>query len=310
MTITLRRKRFHLIARSAKVAHFPLVRMILALATLAALMAVGAMMMNVAGVTTPAIRALTAVVTVHVGYVLYVRTVERRPVIELEARSAAKGVAVGFAGGVLLLGLAVTAFIGLGLFQMHSGQEFESIAVTFVAAATAAYTEEIVFRGVVYRLVEELLGTWLGLAAAAVVFGLMHLGNPGTTLVSALAVGLEAGLLLGAVYVTTRRLWTSIGVHLGWNFAQGGLLGMTVSGVQRDGIVSSALLGPDWLTGGAFGIEASPIAVVVCLFAAVVLLRIAVRRSLIVRPYWRRCSITQTDRQQAASGAAGAGSSA
>jgi membrane protease YdiL (CAAX protease family) len=92
----------------------------------------------------------------------------------------------------------------------------------------------------------------------------VHITNPGGTLWASIAIAIEAGLLLGAAYKWSGTLWLPIGIHWAWNFAQGNIFGFAVSGNQAgDSIIVSQVDGPAWLTGGAFGAEASVIAVVV-----------------------------------------------
>ena len=74
-----------------------------------------------------------------------------------------------------------------------------------------------------------------------------------STWFSAIAIMLEAGVLLGSAYFLTRRLWLPIGLHIGWNFTQGGVFGIAVSGHPSSGLLQAVLSGPTWLSGGAFG---------------------------------------------------------
>jgi len=143
-------------------------------------------------------------------------------------------------------------------------------------------------RGIIFRIIEESLGTWIALVLSAILFGAMHLGNPNATVSSALAIALEAGLLLAACYVLTRRLWLAIGLHLAWNFTQGGIFGVAVSGTTPMGILQSTLTGPDFLSGGAFGAEASIFAVVVCTSGFIFVIVKAYRKGHITKPYWLR----------------------
>jgi hypothetical protein len=132
-------------------------------------------------------------------------------------------------------------------------------------------------RGIVFRISEELVGTWGSLAISAGLFGVLHLANPHATLTAAVAIALEAGVLLAAAYLVTRRLWFAIGLHAGWNFTQGGIFGVAVSGFEAKGLLKGSLSGPPWLSGGEFGAEASLIAVAVCVSAALPLLLFAAR---------------------------------
>jgi uncharacterized protein len=112
----------------------------------------------------------------------------------------------------------------------------------------------------------------------------LHLVNPGATLLNAAAISIEAGVLLAAAYMLTRRLWLCIGIHIAWNFTQGGIFSVAVSGGQSKGLLRSNMVGPDWLTGGAFGAEASVVALAVCLAAGITLLVLAVKRGNVVSP--------------------------
>src|SRR5262249_14558687 len=113
--------------------------------------------------------------------------------------------------------------------------------------------------------------------------------NPGATVFSSIAIALEAGVLLAAAYVVTGRLWLPIGLHAAWNFTEGSVFGMSVSGGrQAASLFGGTLSGPAILTGGAVGPEASIVAVVVCLALAFLLLRRAVRGGRIERPPWSR----------------------
>ena len=119
-----------------------------------------------------------------------------------------------------------------------------------------AVFEEVLFRGILFRLLERGLGTWVALAVSALLFGFLHFANPGATLLSALALALEAGVLLAASYVATRSLWLPIGLHTAWNFLEGPVYGAPVSGVGLPSLLEASFDGPWWLTGGAFGPEA------------------------------------------------------
>lgn len=104
-------------------------------------------------------------------------------------------------------------------------------------AIASAVGEEIVFRGVVFRLLEARLGTTIALVLSAAAFGLLHAGNPGATWGSTLAIACESGVLLGLAYAASRALWLPIGLHFGWNFTEGGVFGAAVSGGQNTGLI-------------------------------------------------------------------------
>ena len=234
--------------------------------------------------------AISAVPLTVLGYWLLVRFVGGRPVIELGGRGAAlRELLAGLAMGALLMGAVIAVLALLGSYHVVDVGWNTGILVGLQAGIVAGFTEEILVRGVMLRLIEGWLGTWWALAITAVFFGAAHLGNPQATVFGAVAIALEAGILLGACYLLTRRLWLAIGVHAAWNFVQGGIFGSDISGTGSGrGLIEARFTGPDLLTGGAMGIEASVVAVVLCTAAGVAMLLAVRRRGLVVPPCWRR----------------------
>jgi len=206
-----------------------------------------------------------------------VNRIERRSPHELAASGAARGLSLGLASGVGLFGLVYAVLGALGAVTLHGYGTASGLAAAIAMATASGVGEEIVFRGVVFRLLESRLGTTIALGVSAGAFGLLHAGNPGATWASTLAIALEAGVLLGLAYVLTRSLWFPIGLHLAWNLTEGGIFGAAVSGGQNVGLISASLSGPPLITGGAFGPEASIAAVAVSLCASVALALAAVR---------------------------------
>jgi membrane protease YdiL (CAAX protease family) len=209
-------------------------------------------------------------------YVGLVRALEHRAARELAPRAvqAAAGIALGLALFASVFGLLGA----LGVARWHGLADRFDVTPTLAAAIIAAVGEELAFRGALFRILEERFGTAVALAASAALFGVLHALNPGATIVSTTAIALEAGVLLGAAYVLTRNLWFPIGLHLGWNFTEGGIFGVAVSGGSAGtGIFSVSLAGRTLLTGGSFGPEASLVAVLACLAVAIVLLGLAAR---------------------------------
>ena len=232
--------------------------------------------------------ALVATLLAWLAYVLYVRLIERRAVTELGWRGGPLELARGTVGGAAIFAVAMAVLALAGAYRITGLRESASMLVPLVYAVAAAVLEEIAFRGVIFRLVEATLGTWLALIVSAALFGLGHAANPHATPLAVVAVGVEAGLMLGAAFVLTRRLWLPIGIHAGWNFMQGGIFSVPTSGVPFRGLFESTLVGPEWLAGGAFGVEASVPAVVLCVSAGLVMLVWAARRGHLVAPFWAR----------------------
>ncbi|QAY69098.1 CPBP family intramembrane glutamic endopeptidase [Xylanimonas protaetiae] len=217
------------------------------------------------------------------GYGWVVRRTERRPASEVSRSGAVSGLGWGTLAGVALFTLVIAAIAALGDYRV-SGLGSPSGALGLVGImAMAAATEELLFRGVLFRHVERWCGTWVALVATGLVFGLVHLSNPHATLAGAIAIAVEAGGMLTAAYVATRRLWLPIGLHLGWNFAESGIFSTEVSGNgTHTGLLDATISGPVLVTGGEFGPEASLYAVVLCLTAAAALLVVARRRGRLV----------------------------
>jgi uncharacterized protein len=220
------------------------------------------------------------------AYWAYVRIVERRAVTELSGSDAGRELGSGLVLGALLFSTTIGMLAALGVYQITGNNGWLIMLASLPASVLAGVLEEVVIRGVVFRILEQWLGSWLALAISAVIFGALHLLNPGATLLNAAAISIEAGVLLAAAFMLTRRLWLCIGIHIAWNFTQGGVFSVAVSGGKSTGLLQSRMVGPDWLTGGTFGAEASAVALVVCAAAGAVLIVLAIRRGNVVPPAW------------------------
>jgi membrane protease YdiL (CAAX protease family) len=216
-------------------------------------------------------------------YALAVRVFERRPVNELAPTRAPGELLLGLAIGIVLAGAAMGIIALFGGFQIVGWGSVSGALTIAGTMMTVAVAEEVLFRGVIFRLVEGRFGTIIALVVSALLFGLIHLVNPGATLWGALAVAIEAGLMLGAAFVATGSLWLPIGVHLAWNTMTVAVFGTTGSGTEtQNALVQSRTIGDVWLTGGSFGPEASVISIIVCSIATAGLLAVAKRRGRIV----------------------------
>jgi membrane protease YdiL (CAAX protease family) len=217
------------------------------------------------------------------GYAWIVRRTEHRAPTEVARAGAGRrltaGVLIGF--GMFAAVIATIAF--LGGYQVHGlGSVTGAVAVLGFMAA-AAVTEELLFRGVLFRILEERTGTWIALLVTGVGFGAMHLFNPDASLWGAVAIAIEAGFMLAACYAATRNLWVPIGLHFGWNFAAGGISGVVVSGNGASkGLLDATTSGPELLTGGDFGPEGSLCTVAAGVLLTVVFLVLAHHRGRIV----------------------------
>lgn len=223
------------------------------------------------------------------AYYLLVRLIERRRVNELALRDLPGYGAAGLLLGVALFSLVVGVLWLAGSYHViGTNPHAHWLIPVLVVGIGAGISEEILMRGVLFRIIEEGLGTWIALIISALVFGFMHLGNPNATMWSSLAIAIEAGISFALLYHVTRSLWMLMGLHAAWNIMQGTVYGISVSGTGADGFLVSTRTGPDWLSGGAFGAEASVVALICCSVLSVILLVIALRRGSIVSPCWSR----------------------
>lgn len=211
-------------------------------------------------------------------YSLEVRYFERRRISELDPRAAASGLIGGVVVGCVLFSAVLACLYLGGYVQQARFTGFADLALVAFASLAGAVGEELLFRGAVFRITEEWLGTSAALIISAALFGLAHGLNPTATPIGVIAIGLEAGVLLGVAYSASRSLWLPIGIHFGWNFTEGGIFGTAVSGGHSRGVVSVTLEGSTQMTGGGFGPEASIIAIGVCLIAATILGIYTIRR--------------------------------
>ena len=224
------------------------------------------------------------------GYYTFVRLIERRSVSELIAKGSVTEFAVGAIIGTALLATTIGILFALDVYRV-TGVNGPSAAIpALLSAVMAGIFEELLIRGIVFRIAEEWLGSWFALLLSALLFGLMHLPNESATLLSAAAISLEAGIMLAAAYMLTRKLWLAIGIHMAWNFAQGGIFGVATSGIAEGGILQSTMTGPPILSGGDFGAEGTIVAVVVCVSAGVTMLWLAHRKGNFLGPSWQRAA--------------------
>ena len=274
---------------------FPLTLLLIAAVLLAgsafAIFAVlGALKLPISALLTEAILAGCALFTL----VIVGRLIERRTFAELGfGRGLLRDMGIGLALGAGIISLVIGLLALFGWYQVvGSGALVGAGIVTNLSVILlfllVAVFEEITFRGLLFRIVENGLGSWGALLVSAIFFGGAHLGNPGATLGSSIAIAIEAGVLLGAIYMATRSLWMVIGVHWAWNYFEGPVFGTQVSGNDSASLLHSVTNGPVLWTGGAFGPEAGLFAVIVGGIVGAVFIWLAIRRGQIIAPMWAR----------------------
>jgi membrane protease YdiL (CAAX protease family) len=222
-------------------------------------------------------------------YIAGSKWIERRKPSELNVRRLLPEVAAGSVIGFALFTFSMAILWTVGVYHPVGGGAANGLLSGLDAAILGGVFEEIVFRGLIFRLCSKILGTWGALLVTAGLFGAAHAFNRGATVSSSLAIAIEAGVLLGAAYAATQRLWVPIGLHIAWNFTEGSIFGMSVSGNGVNvGLIQGSLSGPRILTGGQFGPEASIVAVIVCLVAALYFIRRIASRQVVEPPVWNK----------------------
>ena len=227
-----------------------------------------------------------------VGFAVYiglVRLVERRPVTELALPGMGRELGTGIIIGTGLYTACILLLMVMGIYKIDGLNPVSYLLPALALPLSSGIFEELLFRGVLFRIVEEWLGSWISLVVSSLVFGLVHLMNPAATVMGAVFISVEAGVLLAAAYMLTRRLWMSMGFHIAWNYTQSGVFsGIVSGGYVEPGLIKPVIDGPTLLTGGGFGVESSVIAFVLCTVTGAALLVLATRRGHIVPPFWKR----------------------
>jgi membrane protease YdiL (CAAX protease family) len=190
---------------------------------------------------------------------------------------ALRGILAGLAAGTALVCIQTGVLAIAGSYSVTSISFSAAPLIYLFLMILVGFLEELVTRGIIFRLVEKWTGSVMAIAVVALEGALTHASNPSSTLWTSTAVGLEFGVMMTLVYMATRDLWTVSAFHFAWNFTMGGIFGVNVSGTESSSILSATISGPDWLTGGSFGMEAGTPAVVLtillCLYLIVHLRR-------------------------------------
>ena len=206
-------------------------------------------------------------------YALWWRWTEKQKARDIPMRRLAGDTAIGFGVGILFFILVTGCIALLGGYRIDSvNWDWNALIRSLFMFLVVGVGEEVLFRGIVFRMIDDRWGTAVALLVSALIFGFVHISNNNATVWSSLAIAVEAGLLLGAAYKWSGTLWVPIGIHWSWNYFQGPIFGFAVSGNGTQSLITPVIQGSDWLTGGSFGAEASIPAFVLGLALAIVFL--------------------------------------
>lgn len=219
---------------------------------------------------------LLAALLVWCGYRFYVRHIEKRQPDELAMPGMARELGRGLLLGAGLVVLTFVVLAALGVYQLGGVNALSVLLLLPLAELVlVGMAEEMMFRGVLFGVTARALGSKAAIVISSLVFALAHLPNAGFSLLAIIAL-VAYGVLQAALYIQIRRLWVCIGTHVGWNYCVSQVFSSTVSGhAATDGLLRGELLGNTMLTGGAFGVEASLVTVLLISAVAAYVLRLA-----------------------------------
>ena len=223
------------------------------------------------------------------GYWAYTHWYEKRESSELELHPVR--LMLGGTSGAALIAFPITVLFALGAYKLVLFREASpALLGVAVLIGIAATLEELIYRCLLFRVLERAWGTVAALAVQSVIFALAHLENikhGGIWDVAAMLVSVTMlGLLWAGVFILTRNLWVVVANHAAWNFT------ILLSGVPLSGIkdwralapLETRYAGPDWLTGGMFGPESSLLVIMLITVAVMLLLRIARWNGAFLKP--------------------------
>lgn len=212
------------------------------------------------------------------------RFVERLPFSSLGCtpegpwlRDLALGLVIG--GATFCVAALIGVSTGSLSFTMNADASMRpllaSMGASFVVLASAAAFEEAFFRGYPFQTLTRANLSWLAIALTSAFFGAAHMMNPNASAIGIINTML-AGVWFGVAYLKTRTLWFPFGLHLAWNWVQGNIFGIEISGLTSlwaVPLMKKAESGPAWLSGGSYGVEGG-IVCTVALAISIVAIRI------------------------------------
>jgi membrane protease YdiL (CAAX protease family) len=218
-----------------------------------------------------AVFQLTTFLSALVATWIMLRKIDKLPWSEvgLDRPAAAPGLVVkGALFGGLTIGLASVALLSVRMLRIDPGVPgswWAEAGRSTVVLLPAAFFEELFIRGYFFAILRRAAGWKVALVVTSIIFGFLHVANPGADSESILAV-IVAGFFLGAILLVTRSLYAAGAAHFAWNWVMSGALHIAVSGMpSADPDYKVVDAGPDWLTGGPWGPEGG-IAAVAAMF--------------------------------------------
>ena len=283
-----------------KIVDFPLVAMLIALAVVILCITAATFLMRSVVPPIPGLARslefdLVTIPLLIIAYELVIRRLGEHPRDDYRDPKALKNLALGLGAGFLIFSIAVGVAALMGVYRITGEGDSSGLLPALIGPAIfAAVSEELIFRGILFRWIEAFGGSWAALLLTSAFFGAAHLANPNASPIAAVGIAFEAGVMLGAAYMLTRSLWMPMGLHAAWNFTQGEIYDIPVSGTPVHGLLVARLSGPPLLTGNGFGLEASLIAITVATLFGLWLLWLAIRKGELMKPWWVRRRLSES----------------
>ncbi|WP_276379080.1 CPBP family intramembrane glutamic endopeptidase [Flavobacterium sp. H4147] len=282
------------LTRKQKIFNFPVVKILLALLTFMAVVIIGQQIAAKLLALTPLdrdyrnlLKGLFVSFSCILSYILFFKKYDKRTITEFATKGLAKNLLIGISIGFILQSCTILVMYFNGNYSVVNINPVSFILIPFTIMFTVAIIEEILVRGIIFRIVEEKLGSYISLTISSVLFGILHLANPHGTLISGICITM-AGFMLGAAFIYSRNLWFPIALHFAWNFTQSGIYGAITSGNEKtNSLLEAKIKGPEFITGGEFGPEGSIQAIVFCALGTILLLALSRKQNKIVKPYWK-----------------------
>lgn len=283
------------LTRKQKIFNFPVVKILLALLTFMAVVIIGQQIaVKLLALTSldkdyrNLLKGLFVSFSCIFSYILFFKKYEKRTITEFSTKGLAQNISIGALIGFVLQSLTILVIYLNGSYSVVNINPVSFILIPFTIMFTVAIIEEILVRGIIFRIVEEKLGSYISLTISSVLFGVLHLANPHGTLISGICIT-TAGFLFGAIFMYSRNLWMPIALHFAWNFTQSGIFGAITSGNEKtSSLLEAKIQGAEFITGGEFGPEGSIQAIIFCAAATIILLVLNHKQNKIIKPYWKK----------------------
>jgi membrane protease YdiL (CAAX protease family) len=218
------------------------------------------------------------------AYILLFGKYEKRNITELGTTGFVKYAGIGILTGFTLQAFFILIIYIGGTYSIIHINPASALITPFAFALTAGFVAEILIVGVVFRLMEEQMGTIITLIFFIILFTVLHVNTKGANFVSVGATAMQAGFLLPASYVCSRSLWLPIFLHFSWDFSEPGIFGGTNESTSlTQSLFTSKIAGHPLITGGETGPQDSLQSLILCLLTGLIFLFIAKRKNNLIR---------------------------